>query len=287
MKKILLVVMILPILAFAQKQKSVDTQNALLWEISGGQLKEPSYLYGTIHMICPDDFLMRDMMKAKFESAKNLFLEIDMDDPSMNMKALQLSMMKQGSLKELMSGEEYAELEKFMKDSIGMPLGVFNKMKPFTLMSIMYTKILPCKGMESYEQRFVEMAKSQKKEVNGLEKIEDQFAVFDNIPDSVEIDMILEMARKFGEQKTEFTKMVDAYKAKDLIAMQKMISSSPDMAGFEDILLVNRNKNWIPVMEKNMLRESTFFAVGAGHLPGTDGVIELLRKAGYKVTPVD
>lgn len=287
MKRILLCLMMMPFLVFSQKKNTNDNQNALLWEISGGQLKEPSYLYGTIHMICPADFRMSELLKKKFESSTNLFLELDMDDPSMTMKTLQLSMMKKGSLKELMSSEEYTELEKFMKDTIGMPLSVFNKMKPFTLMSIMYTKILPCKGMESYEQRFLEMAKSQKKEVNGLEKLEDQFAVFDNIPDSVEVKMILEMSRKFAEQKTEFAKMVEAYKAKDLVAMQNMISASPDMAGFEDVLLVNRNKNWIPVMEKNMLQSSTFFAVGAGHLPGDDGVISLLRKSGYKVVPVE
>jgi uncharacterized protein len=66
-----------------------------------------------------------------------------------------------------------------------------------------------------------------------------------------------------------------------------MINASPDMAGFEDVLLINRNKNWIPVMEKNMLQSGTFFAVGAGHLPGDDGVISLLRKSGYKVVPVE
>jgi uncharacterized protein len=66
-----------------------------------------------------------------------------------------------------------------------------------------------------------------------------------------------------------------------------MISASPDMAGFEDLLLVNRNMNWIPVMEKAMLAQGTFFAVGAGHLPGNEGVISLLKKAGYTVVPVE
>ncbi len=271
----------------AKAQQKPDTQKALLWEISGKNLTAPSYLYGTIHMICPADFSMSDTIIKRFEKTKSLFLEIDMDDPSMNMKTLQLSMMKEGSLKDLYTADEYKELEKFMKDSIGMPLMIFNKMKPFTLLSIMYTKVLPCSGMESYEQHFLDMAKKQKKEINGLEKLEDQFAVFDNIPDSAEAQMILEMVRHFADQKKEFSKMTEAYKAKDLTAMAAMISDSPDMAGYEDILLVNRNRNWIPVIEKAMQKESTFFAVGAGHLPGNDGVIRLLRDAGYTVKPVD
>jgi uncharacterized protein YbaP (TraB family) len=263
------------------------TEKSLLWEITGPGLSAPSFLYGTIHMICPADYSMSETIKNSFAKSNSLFLEIDMDDPSMNMKTLQLSMMKTGSLKELMSDKEYAELEKFMKDSIGMPLMMFNKMKPFTLLSIMYMKVLPCTGMESYEQNFMEMAKSQKKEVYGLEKLEDQFAVFDKIPDSAEIKMILDMTRNFSDQKKEFSKMTESYKAKDLDALGNAISASPDIAGFEDILLVNRNRNWIPIMETAMKKEPTFFAVGAGHLPGKEGVIELLRNAGYTVKAID
>jgi uncharacterized protein YbaP (TraB family) len=168
-----------------------------------------------------------------------------------------------------------------------MPLTIFNKMKPFTLMSILYTKVLPCPKMESYEQSFMSMAKQQKKEILGLEKLEDQFAVFDKIPDSAEVIMILNMIDDFDGQKKEFAKMTDAYKRKDLQALEKMINASPDMVGYEDLLLVNRNKNWIPVMEKAMSAQATFFAVGAGHLPGEDGIISLLRKAGYTVSPVE
>ncbi|WP_336514791.1 TraB/GumN family protein [Pollutibacter soli] len=271
-------------LVFGQQ---LPAEKSLLWEITGPGLSAPSYLYGTIHMICPADYSMSETIKNSFAKSKTLFLEIDMDDPSMNMKTLQLSMMKTGSLKDLMTDKEYTELEKFMKDSIGMPLMMFNKMKPFTLLSIMYMKVLPCTGVESYEQNFVEMAKAQKKEVYGLEKLEDQFAVFDKIPDSAEIKMILEMSRNFSEQKKEFSKMTESYKAKDLDALGNAISSSPDIAGFEDILLVDRNRNWISIMEKAMKKEPTFFAVGAGHLPGKEGVIELLRKEGYTVRAID
>ena len=56
--------------------------------------------------------------------------------------------------------------------------------------------------------------------------------------------------------------------------------------GYEDVLLYTRNKNWIPIMEEKMKAHKTFFAVGAGHLGGKNGVIDLLKKAGYKLTPL-
>ena len=159
-------------------------------------------------------------------------------------------------------------------------------MKPITLMSLLYTKALPCSSSESYEQTMVAMAKQQKKDLRGLEKIEDQMGVFDKIPDSVEAKMILDMIRQMPEQKKQFAQMVDAYKKEDLKSLSNAMSESPEWKGFEDIMLSNRNKNWIPVMEGAMKESTTLFAVGAGHLYGKEGVIHLLRLAGYTVTPV-
>jgi uncharacterized protein YbaP (TraB family) len=61
------------------------------------------------------------------------------------------------------------------------------------------------------------------------------------------------------------------------------MAESPEMMGSQELLLDRRNRNWIPVMESAMKNSSTFFAVGAGHLAGNQGVLELLRKQGYKV----
>ena len=282
MKNIYPLLLILSITINVQAQ-----ENALLWQVTGKDLKQPSFLFGTIHMICPEDFSISDSIRSTFNRTGKLYLEIDMDDASLMIKTVQLSMLKQGSIRDLMNSESYTRLERFMKDTIGMPMIMVNKMKPFTLLSLLYSKILPCRKPESYEQRLLEMAKKQNMEVLGLEKLEDQFAVFDKIPDTTEISMIMEMIDNYEIQRTEFAKMVLLYNHKNLNGLANMINASPDMAGFEDILLINRNKNWIPVMEKAMAAQPTFFAVGAGHLPGENGVIGLLKKSGYTITPVD
>ena len=282
MKNIYPLLLILSITINVQAQ-----ENALLWQVTGKDLKQPSFLFGTIHMICPEDFSISDSIRSTFNRTGKLYLEIDMDDASLMIKTVQLSMLKQGSIRDLMNSESYTRLERFMKDTIGMPMIMVNRMKPFTLLSLLYSKILPCRKPESYEQRLLEMAKKQNMEVLGLEKLEDQFAVFDKIPDTTEISMIMEMIDNYEIQRTEFTKMVLLYSHKDLNGLANMINASPDMAGFEDILLINRNRNWIPVMEKAMAAQPPFFAVGAGHLPGENGVIGLLKKSGYTITPVD
>lgn len=259
---------------------------ALLWEISGNGLKSPSYLYGTVHMICKKDFLMSETLKKKFAGTDKLYLEVDMDDPSMNMKMLQLSMLQGKKLSDFFNKEDYEKLNVFFRDSIGMPLTMFNTMKPFVLFSIISLKTLNCPEQESYEMSFVKMAKEQNKEVLGLETIEDQMKIFDDMPDSVQAQMLIRYADEFYEQKEEFSKMIALYKQQNLTAIYDQTISSPDIAGSEDVLLFNRNKNWIPVIEDAMKEAKVFFAVGAGHLAGEKGVISLLRAKGYSVTPV-
>lgn len=283
MIKWLLLILLLP---FSPESRG-QTENALLWKISGSNLARPSYLFGTIHMICPEDLQIGDSLKGSVRQTDRLFLELDMDAPGIMMKTMKQSMLPSGTIRDLMKPQEYQRLESFMKDSLGMPMFLLNKMKPFTLMSVMYSKFLPCNKPASLEETLMQMAKKQNKEILGLETVEDQLAVFDRIPDTMEIRMLMGLIDDFQGQRDQFGQMILAYRQRDLTELGRMINDSPDIDGFEDLLLVNRNKKWIPVMKAEMNRSSCLFAVGAGHLPGTDGVIDLLRKEGYTVSPVE
>jgi uncharacterized protein YbaP (TraB family) len=140
--------------------------------------------------------------------------------------------------------------------------------------------------MESYEINFVKMASEQKKDILGLESVEDQVAVFDAIADSVEMKFIMNMVNDFENQKKEFNRMSSLYKAQDVELLYQLMAESPEMMGSQELLLDRRNRNWVPLMEKAMKSESTFFAVGAGHLGGGQGVLELLRKQGYTLKAI-
>ena len=80
--------------------------------------------------------------------------------------------------------------------------------------------------------------------------------------------------------------MLDLYRKKDLDSLNKMINLDDSISDYEDLLLNNRNKKWIPEIIQQAKLEPTFFAVGAGHLAGEKGVINLLIKQGYTVSPV-
>lgn len=80
--------------------------------------------------------------------------------------------------------------------------------------------------------------------------------------------------------------MMHAYHQQNAEALYRYIMSSPDIAGSEETLLFNRNRKWVPVMEQAMQKEKIFFAVGAGHLGGPQGLINLLREKGYTITGI-
>ena len=264
-----------------------DKTNALLWEISGNSLKQPSYLFGTIHMICKEDFTFSELAKQKFNASKQVYLELDMDDPKLQPVMMGLMQLPGNeSLRNKLGENNFNKLDSFLKKQTNMNLAVFDRFKPMMVMSLLAQRILSCAAMESYEMNFVKMASEQKKELLGLERVEDQVAVFDAIPDSLEIRSIMNMVNDFESQKKEFTRMSSLYKAQNLESLYQLLVASPEMMGSQELLLDRRNRNWILIMESAMKKSSTFFAVGAGHLAGSQGVLELLRKQGYKVKPI-
>jgi uncharacterized protein YbaP (TraB family) len=264
-----------------------EPKSSLLWEITGNDLKQPSYLFGTIHIICKEDFFLPSVVTEKFTNAEQVFLELDMDDPMMVLKMMQLLQLPKGqTIKQLFGDSAFKTFDEQYKKITGSSAMMFNTFKPFMLMSMLTEKSLSCTARESYEQTFIAMASKQKKNIKGLETIEDQVAVFDSIPDSTEIANLKSMVLDFNKGVEEFKKLVAVYKTQDVDSIYGLTNQSPELMEAENELLVKRNSKWIPVMKSSMQQGSSFFAVGAAHLGGDIGVIALLRKQGYTVKPV-
>ena len=286
--------------AWAQDSNIPQLEKALLWEISGKELQEISYLYGTIHMIDANDFFITPEIEKALSATEKVTFEINMEE--MNSLFAQMGLMMQAfmdnntSLKDLLSEEDYKVVQVHF-DKIGLPLFLFERIKPMFLSIIASTDMDPnalsSGKMVSYEMEFMKMAQDQEKTMGGLETAAYQMSMFDSIPYKVQADMLVESIKAGDSEEVdadapnELDLMTKLYREQDIMAMQTMISAEDsDYADYEDLLLVNRNKNWIPVMEEMMNAQPTFFAVGAGHLAGEFGVINLLREAGYTLTPI-
>jgi len=270
-------------------------ENALLWKIESKGVKNPSYLFGTIHIIEEDDFFLPEGTSQALQNSAKVVFEIDMkemNDVSAVMGMMGKIFMKDNkTLSDLLSTDDYALVTTFFEKK-GLPLFMLERMKPMFLTIFTYGDFQPedmkSGKLKSYEMEFMEMAKKAGKTTGGLESIEFQINIFDKIPYDVQATMLVEAIKSGeGSESKELESMVKMYRQQNIEMMASSISEEgQDVSGFEDILLTERNKNWIPLISEEMQKQPTFFAVGAGHLAGPNGVIHLLRKSGLKVRPV-
>jgi uncharacterized protein YbaP (TraB family) len=193
------------------------------------------------------------------------------------------------TLRDLLNDEDYKVVSEHF-DKIGMPLFMLERIKPMFLTVLASGDMSPGSlnsgEMLSYEMEIMKLAEDSKKKMGGLETMEFQMSVFDSIPYEAQAKMLVESIKSTNAGDEEFEKMMQLYLNQDINGMVEMMGDEEGIGQYEDLLLVTRNKNWIPVMGEMMKQQPTFFAVGAGHLGGKMGVVALLRQEGYTLEPV-
>ncbi len=269
--------------------KTDTVLNTLLWQISGNELTTPSYLFGTFHLLCKEDIHFSEALKQAVAGCREVYLELDLDDPGTLMGGLMLMNMKGGKkLKDLYNEADYKRVTTFFKDSLQTPIGLFAQMKPEFLAALLYPKMMPCNTSASVEESIMQLAKAGGKEIKGLETMAFQASIFDSIPYEKQAEELLHSIDSMEQSKFYFGLMLDAYKTQRLDKIENIISD-PAYGETEnqDVLLDNRNKNWVNQLKEIMKKESVFTAVGAGHLVGKNGLISLLRAEGFTVKGIE
>ena len=281
---------LLPLLWVTSLRAQSDTlAHALLWEISGNGLKQSSYLFGTIHMIPKDQYDLPDHILARLAQSDRLVLELDMDKATNIFAQLGMipkMMMPDGiRIRDLVSSEDYLLVQKAIADA-GLPNCMIERVKPLFLSALLDPEMGKAAEAESYDLNLYRLAKSNDIKHSGLESVREQMAAFDAIALEDQAQMLVDQL-KGGEADGEsgFTDLVAAYKSEDLNQLAASMEEEAE-GDFLDVLLYNRNRNWIPIMTKMMKKEQVFFGVGAGHLAGDKGVVRLLEKEGYRLRPI-
>jgi len=290
---------LLPLFALSIITANADAQankkpleKSLLWEISGNGLTKPSYLYGTIHMICKDDASLGDSLIAAIQRSDRVYFEVDMDNLMEMLSALKdFKMRNDTTLADLLSKEDYEKVKVFMESKGGLlPFSQLEKYKPMLASSLLMESGVGCDEPVAMEQLILDEAKKNKKRVDGLETMSYQASIFDSIPYKLQAEQLLKYVNDSGsksEADKQFEEMIEAYKAQDIEKLGEYVKEDDGgLSNYEDILIYNRNRNWVEKLKKLMPEKSLTVAVGAGHLAGEKGVIKLLRKAGYTVRPV-
>jgi uncharacterized protein len=281
-KKLLFLFLLIGNLAFSQ---AVET--SLLWKISGKGLKEPSFVFGTFHMMCKDQFQISQPMEQALLSCKKFYGELDMDDPSMPANMMEFAKLKEGkTIDNYMEPKDFAAFDKKYQSITGMSLMLLKQYKPFMGMSFLILKSVPCTATVQPETELMHLAQKKQIEILGLETVEQQLKLLDKEPIDSQLAAMRKMVNNFDSSKQMMNEMTQIYLKKDVDALYLFIKEKGVNDHFETTMLTKRNKNWVPKMKKAMKENPSFFAVGAGHLGGKSGVLALLRKKGYHLEPI-
>lgn len=291
-KLLLLLALAIPFMGFAQrKKKSKEKSNpthSLLWEISGNGLSKPSYLFGTIHAACPAETFIPDKVRNLIAKERLLVTETGgMEDMENPLAMVGLSAMGRGAtLPLLLPDSSYQLVKKFFLDSLGLDIKPFERMKPLLLVAMIYPKMLGCQPLSS-EWLLEQLNKEQGAGNYFLEKPEFQLKLFDQIDYRLQAEGLVDAIKNYRRYKKDLDFLILTYRDEDLDGIQMLVNSTSGLGdNFQELLLDNRNRNWMETLPGLMSEKSCLIAVGAGHLPGENGLITLLTKKGYLVKPI-
>lgn len=264
-------------------------ESSMLWKIERDDLSHPTYILGTMHLISKEYFHFPEKLEKLVTNSQQLIMELaGMPNP---LEAMDLMMLPDTlKLTDFLSANDMELMYKFAKDEMGMTREMFDKtfgkMKPFVLLQLITQKQFEGET-ESYELTLMSLADEKKIESIGLETVREQIGFFDAIPIEDLAEIITSYFENSDSLKAQTKTMMQVYRSGNLDSLaQFMIETSPELMEFEDILLTNRNIAWIPKIVELIHKKPSFIAVGAAHLTGEFGVLNLLKKEGYKVTPV-
>ena len=258
---------------------------ALLWRLEGPGI-QPSYLFGTIHIMPRSQFEIGEAVGEAFKASDQLVMELDMDDINIQSEVLKYAAMKDGqSLSSMISPEDYAMIEEVVRETLGLGLATFDRFKPFVISTFLISRYIDG-APASFELTLAQMAEDQGLAINGLETIAEQMSVFDRIPYDVQAQELVQMVREEDQFKADYDQLLDMYHDQDLQGMYDIMVQHMTSEHQVNELLYKRNELWVPQIRDLAAEHPTFFAVGAAHLAGDKGLIVLLKEAGFKVTPV-
>ena len=269
--------------------ESGQITNTLLWKISGNGLSRPSYLFGTMHILCSDDAKLSNELKDIIKNSNVVYLELDMDNKQELLGAVDYLRMNDGvKISDLVSKEDYAKIENYFKSNkYPLPIFMLNRFKPYLVSALIGEQMMDCEKKKGMEEKIMDECRLNSKEIKGLETMKFQAGLFDSIPYEQQARELVKYIDSLDNYRKVNKQMADAYKRQDLTYMDKLIhQSDPGLEDYLDLLVYSRNRNWVAQIPGITKDKSVLFAVGAGHLPGENGIIRLLQQQGYTVTPL-
>ena len=249
------------------------------------------YLGGTSHLLRETDYPLPPEFEKAYKASDIVVFETDIGklrEASTQQKLLAKAVYDDGStIDKHLSDRAYGELKEYCEAN-SFPLKALSQLKPSMLMITLTVMELTKLGVtqKGVDQFFYELANKDKKAIEGLETVDEQINYLVSMADGNEDDFVTYSIRDMKTMESQFEILADAWRRGDADKLDELMNAEIKLRQPElyKRLITDRNRNWMPLIEAYQKTPTTeFILVGAGHLAGRDGIIEALRKKGYKV----
>lgn len=259
-------------------------KNSLLWEIKNEQLQAPCYLFGTMHTTDSRAFSNIGVLKKKIEQCDAFAAEYDLDQTNTSELSEAMLLEDGQTLDQLLSPRHFSQLQKIFKRETGYPLKQFIRSKPIMIGNLL-TEVqlgndqpLP---LDSYLHQY---AKGLDKTILGIESFEGQLNILKNMPVEKQLPSLKQTIKNFRSFRKGIKRMVELYVEGDLMKILKKAKKSA--SNMRNELLYDRNYTMTDRILEMGQEQALFTAIGAGHLGGQKGVLNLLKQKGCVLNPV-
>lgn len=281
--KLVVAFLFISLITFSQAVTS-----SLLWEIKGPKQKNSAFIFGTMHLMDDSHFYFPKKLEKIILNVETVCLEVsDIQGTQLNPNLLflnegsflaKLSESAMDSICNWASAKLLMNKEQFITN--------FSKAKPFLLFQLILQSELPA-NLQSQELAIEKLLQTKKnKQTIGLETFESQLALFDDLPFESQVNLIMTEIAAESDVLINFTHLQENYLEQNVEKIHDLLLKENTDPIFNVRFIDERNVSWVKKMIPMIYSQSILFAVGAGHLGGENGVLNLLRKEGYTLTPI-
>ena len=276
---------LLAAMSLAGADAGIDRGHGLLWEVSKAGA-EPAYLFGTIHTEDPDVLQLAKPVQQAFAASQAVVLEMLLDVDAMRHSSAAMLMMDGRSLSDIIGQSLFRQASRAMQ-SRGIPATVLDRMQPWAA-AVTLSMPAPETG-QVLDAMLYQNALQQGKDVYGLETVQEQLQVFESMSVADQVTLLKDAVENFSDIDAMHAELLAAYKQRDLNGLVAISDASMQQGDqrladeFQQRLVVDRNHRMAERMRQYLQQGKAFIAVGALHLPGEEGLLNLLEQQGYTV----
>jgi uncharacterized protein len=280
--------LVLVFVFFAVAGEARAQDKSFLWRVQSD--KSNIYILGSVHFLKKENYPLNQTIEKAFDSTKKLVLEIDLkseDAGTVQGVTLEKGINRDGTLQQNVSPETYSLAEKRAQE-LGIDIGALSPLKPWVVALTMTALQLQKRGFDpnyGVDRYLAERAVKSGKAIVGLETVAFQIGLIDQLPEIDQESMLRQGLKEMDLLDRALDQIVRAWSTGDVLTLERLLlNGMREYPAVYQTVIVDRNRRWLPRIEEMIEQgESVLIAVGAAHLVGKDGVIELLRARGYTV----